>query len=28
LDDIDRAADLLAHFAIGLDGREDFTPGL
>jgi len=26
LDDIDRAADLLAEFAVGLDGREDFTP--
>jgi tetrahedral aminopeptidase len=26
LDDIDHAADVLAQFAIGLDGREDFTP--
>src|SRR5262249_9045503 len=26
LDDIDRAADLLAAFAVGLSGDEDFTP--
>jgi len=26
LDDIDRAADLLAEFVAGLDGNEDFTP--
>ena len=26
LDDIDRAADLLAAFAVGLSGVEDFTP--
>jgi tetrahedral aminopeptidase len=26
LDDIDRAADLLANFAIGLTGNDDFTP--
>ena len=26
LDDIDRAADLLAHFAAGLDGKAEFTP--
>ena len=26
LDDIDRAADLLAAFAVGLSGNEDFTP--
>jgi putative aminopeptidase FrvX len=26
LDDIDRAADLIANFAVGLSGDEDFTP--
>jgi len=26
LDDVDRAADLLAAFAVGLSGSEDFTP--
>jgi endoglucanase len=26
LDDIDRAADLLAEFVTGLTGKEDFTP--
>ncbi len=26
LDDIDRAADLLAEFVVGLSGNEDFTP--
>jgi putative aminopeptidase FrvX len=26
LDDIDRAADLLAAFATGVSGTEDFTP--
>lgn len=28
LDDIDRAADLLAHFALSLEGNEDFTPSI
>jgi endoglucanase len=27
LDDIDRAADLLAAFALGLEGDETFVPG-